>query len=486
MTAAPPILVLSVVSELFPFVKTGGLADVAGALPGALAPENVRTVTLVPGYPAVLAALREPSPVLEVADLFGGPARLVHGRARAVELIAIDAPHLYDRPGNPYMAADGRDWPDNAVRFGALGLMAARLASGEVPALRPDILHAHDWQAGLAAAYLRYRFERRPRTVMTVHNLAFQGLFPASLLASLALPPQAFSINGVEFHGEIGFLKAGLALSDWITTVSPTYAAEIRTREYGMGLDGLLRGRTERLSGILNGIDDAVWNPSRDPLIAANFDARRIAPRIANKAVLKKRMNLAADDALLFGVVSRLTWQKGLDMLVEVLPTLLATGSQLVVLGSGERNLQQAFLDAARIHPGRVACVIGYDEELAHLIQAGADALLMPSRYEPCGLAQMCALRYGTLPVVSHVGGLADTVIDCNDMAIAEGVGTGIQFTPTIGMLEAAVLRTTAMWRNGKTWRRVQRNAMRADVSWRRSARRYAQLYRDLMAERRR
>ncbi|RAI43332.1 glycogen synthase GlgA [Rhodoplanes roseus] len=483
MTAAAPILVLSVVSEMFPFVKTGGLADVTGALPGALAPENVRTVTLIPGYPAVLAALREPIVVLETPDLFGGPARLIHGRAKTLELIAIDAPHLYDRPGNPYMSADGRDWPDNAIRFGALGLMAARLGAGEVAAFRPDVLHAHDWQAGLAAAYLRYRFERRPRTVMTVHNLAFQGLFPASLLSGLALPPQGYSIDGVEFHGEIGFLKAGLALSDWITTVSPTYAAEIRTREFGMGLDGLLRGRTERLSGILNGIDDTVWNPSRDPLIAANFDARRIAPRIANRAVLKRRMNLAADDALLFGVVSRLSWQKGLDMLVEVLPTLLATGSQLVVLGSGERNLQQAFLDAARIHPGRVACVIGYDEELAHLIQAGADALLMPSRYEPCGLSQMCALRYGTLPVVSHVGGLADTVIDCNDMAIAEGVGTGIQFTPTIGMLEAAVLRTTAMWRNGRVWRRVQRNAMRADVSWRRSARRYAQLYRDLLAE---
>lgn len=483
MTTSAPIVVLSVVSEIFPLVKTGGLADVAGALPAALAPEHVRVVTLVPGYPAVLKALDEVVPVLQIADLFGNPAKLLHGRAHGLELIAIDAPHLYNRPGNPYMAPDGRDWPDNAIRFGALGKVAASLAAGAVPSFQPHVLHAHDWQAGLAAAYLRYGHERGPRTVTTVHNLAFQGLFPASLLPALALPPQAYSINGVEFHGEIGFLKAGLALADWITTVSPTYAAEIRTPEYGMGLDGLLRVRTERLSGILNGIDDAVWNPATDPLIAAKFDARRIAPRIANKAVLKQRLGLANDDALLFGVVSRLTWQKGLDMLVEVLPTLLATGAQLVVLGTGERALQQAFIDAARIHQGRVGCVIGYDEELAHLIQAGADALLMPSRYEPCGLAQMCALRYGTLPVVAHVGGLADTVIDCNDMAIAEGVGTGVQFTPTIGMLEAAILRTTALWRNGRVWRRVQRNAMRADVSWRRSARRYAQLYRDLLAE---
>lgn len=485
MTAAP-ITVLFVVSEVFPLVKTGGLADVAGALPQALAAEGVRVATLTPGYPAVLAALPHAETMHAFNDLFGGPARLVHGRAHGLELIALDAPHLYARPGNPYHGPDGKDWPDNAIRFGALSHVAARLGAGAVDGFAPDILHAHDWQGGLAAAYLRYGSERRPRTVVTVHNLAFQGLFHASLMSLLKLPQQAFSIEGAEFHGEIGFLKAALALSDRITTVSPTYAAEIRTPEFGMGLDGLLRVRTERLSGILNGIDYNVWNPATDPLIAANFDARRIAPRIANKAVLKQKMRLDTSDAMLFGVISRLTWQKGLDMLVSVLPTLLATGAQLVVLGTGERGLQQAFQDAARIHGGRVSCVIGYDEELAHLIQAGVDALLMPSRFEPCGLPQLCALRYGALPIVSRVGGLADTVIDCNEMAIAEGFGTGIQFTPTVGMLEAAILRTTAMWRNQRVWRRAQRNAMAADVSWKRPARRYAQLYRDLLAERRR
>jgi starch synthase len=480
-----PITVLFVVSELFPLVKTGGLADVAGALPQALAAEGVRVVTLIPGYPAVLAAMPQGERVLHIADLFGGPANLIAGRVHGLELITIDAPHLYARPGNPYHGPDGKDWPDNAMRFGALSLIAARLGAGEVEGFAFDVLHAHDWQGGLAVAYLRYGYERGPCTVMTVHNLAFQGLFPAAYVSLLKIPPHAFGIEGVEYHGEVGFLKSGLALSDRITTVSPTYAAEIRTPEYGMGFDGLLRVRTEQLSGILNGIDYNIWNPATDPLVAANYDARRIAPRIANKAVLKRRMKLATTDTLLFGVISRLTWQKGLDMLVSVLPTLLATGAQLVVLGTGERALERAFTEATRIHAGRVSCIIGYDEELAHLIQAGIDALLMPSRFEPCGLPQLCALRYGALPIVSRVGGLADTVIDCNEMAIAEGFGTGVQFIPTVGMLEAAVLRTTDLWKNQRVWRRAQRNAMAADVSWKRPARRYAQLYRDLLAEQR-
>ena len=485
MTASQ-INVLFVVSEVYPFIKTGGLADVAGALPQALLAEGVRVVTLTPGYPSVIDALPAGETIHEFPDLFGGPARLIHGQAKGLELIVIDAPHLYRRHGGPYHGPDGKDWADNALRFGALSLMAARIGGGEIPAFKPDVLHAHDWQGGLAAAYLRYGYEHGPRTVITVHNLAFQGLFPSSFMHLLKLPPESYSIEGVEFHGEIGFLKAALALSDRITTVSPTYAAEIRTPEFGMGLDGLLRVRTERLTGILNGIDYNVWNPATDPLIAANFDARRIAPRIANKAVLKEKMKLETADKLLFGVISRLTWQKGLDMLVAVLPTLLATGAQLIVLGTGERALERGFMDAARIHEGRISCVIGYDEELAHLIQAGADALLMPSRFEPCGLPQLCALRYGTLPIVSRVGGLADTVIDCNEMAVAEGFGTGVQFTPTVGMLEAAILRTTALWRNQRVWRRAQRNAMAADVSWRRPARHYAELYRELLAERRR
>lgn len=484
------VSVLGVVSEIFPLIKTGGLADVAGALPAALAGEGVQVTTLVPGYPAVLDRLDAAEPVHHFADLFGGPARLLRGRVAGLDLLVIDAPHLYTRPGNPYVQPDGRDWPDNAMRFAALGDVAARIGGGALaevaPAIVPDIVHAHDWQAGLALAYLHYRGGPRPGTVMTVHNLAFQGVFPAALLSALGLPPDAFSIDGVEFYGGIGFLKAGLIFADRITTVSPTYAAEIRTPEGGMGLDGLLRARASVLHGILNGIDDAVWNPSADPFIAAAFSPTRLRRRAANKAALQARIGLTPQpDALLFGVVTRLTTQKGVDLLLAELDELLRLGAQLAVLGSGERALEDGFGAAAAANPGRVACVIGYDEALAHQIQAGADAILVPSRFEPCGLTQLCALRYGALPVVARVGGLADTVIDANEAALAAGCGSGVQFAPlTREMLRTAVQRTAALWRQPPTWQRLQRNAMHADVSWRRPAAQYAALYRTLLAER--
>ena len=418
-------------------------------------------------------------------DLFGGPARLLRGRVAGLELIAIDAPHLYARPAGPYGGPDGREWPDNAVRFAGLGAVAGVLAGGDVAGVAPDIVHAHDWQAGLALAYLEYRGGRRPGTVMTVHNLAFQGRFPAGLMGTLGLPPAAFGVNGVELYGDISFLKAGLFYADRITTVSPTYAAEIRTPEGGMGLDGLLRTRAPVLHGILNGIDDAVWNPSADPLIVADFSVSRLEGRAADKTSLQAWFGLEANpDALVFGVLSRLTWQKGLDLLLADIDTLLGVGAQLVVLGSGERPLEAGFTAAAAAHPGRIACVIGYDEALAHQIQAGMDALLMPSRFEPCGLTQLCALRYGALPVVARVGGLADTVIDANEAALGAGTGSGVQFAPvTREMLETAIHRTAALWRQKAVWRRLQHNAMRTDVSWQRPAARYAALFRALVAE---
>jgi starch synthase len=478
--------VLSVVPEVFPLVKTGGLGDVAGALPLALAAEDIRTRTLVPGYPAVLAALQGRQALHRFPDLFGGSADLLAGRAAGLDLLTIDAPHLYARGGNPYVGPDGRDWPDNALRFAALSHVAAEVGTGLVPGLAPDVVHAHDWQTGLVPAYLHYRGTPRPGTVMTVHNLAFQGQFPADLLPLLGLPPGAYSMQGVEYYGSIGYLKAGLALADRITTVSPTYAAEIRTPEHGMGMDGLLRARSRVLSGILNGIDDTVWNPSDDDLIAERFSVPRLARRTVNKLALQARLGLDhGHDTLLVGVVSRLTDQKGLDLLLEALPGLLERGAQLALLGSGDRAMQAAFVAAAGAHPGRVGVQIGYDESLAHLIQAGADALLVPSRFEPCGLTQLCALRYGALPVVARVGGLADTVIDANEAALAAGTGTGIQFSPvTVQALDATFQRLETLWQQPAVWRQVQRNAMRTDVSWRRPARRYAELYRDLVRER--
>jgi starch synthase len=478
------LAVLSVASEIYPLVKTGGLADVVAALPPALAGEGVQVCTLVPGYQAVLAALQGASEAHGFADLYGGPARLLRGRAAGLELMVLDAPHLFLRSGGPYQDPSGRDWADNAWRFAALARAGAEVAGGRAGAFVPDLVQAHEWQTGLLPAYLR--IEGGPPSVMTIHNLAFQGQFPASVFGSLGLPPSAWSIGGVEYYGGVGYLKAGIAMADAVTTVSPSYAAEIRTREGGMGLDGLLRQRGDRLLGILNGIDITVWDPETDPLLPACYCADRPGGRAVNKAALQAQLGLHAQPGtLLYGVVSRLTWQKGLDLLLDVLPTLLGTGAQLAVLGTGEPALEAGLAAAARSHPGRVGCVIGYDEGLAHLMQAGIDALLVPSRFEPCGLTQLCALRYGALPVVSRVGGLTDTVVDANEMAAAAGVGTGVMFAPpTREMLEAALLRTARLWHDRDLWFRLQQNAMRCDVSWKRPAARYAALFRDLLAGR--
>jgi len=474
--------ILSVASEVFPLIKTGGLADVASALPTALAAQGFEMVTLTCGYPAVLAALRTAETILPLPDFFGGSARLLRGTAAALDIIAIEAPHLYDRPGNPYLGADGADWPDNAVRFGALGYAAATLARGAAPAYTPDIVHLHDWQAGLAAAYLQTHDGARPGIVATVHNLAFQGIFPHALLPVLRLDPKLFTTAGLEFHGSISFLKAALVFADRITTVSPTYADEIRTPENGMGLDGVLRARGADLRGILNGIDTDVWNPATDRLVSAQFIDKQLVRRAANKAVLQKKFGLRVDPAaLLCGVVSRLTWQKGLDLLLEALPSLRSHNMQLALLGSGEPGLQAGFRAASECDADHVGCAFTYDEGLAHLVQAGSDALLVPSRFEPCGLTQLCALRYGSVPVVTRCGGLADTVIDANPAALAQGVATGLQFMPvTRAGLEHALRRLADLWRNKPAWRRMQRNGMAMDVSWRGPAAEFAALFRAL------
>jgi starch synthase len=469
-----PLPVLAVTSEIFPLVKTGGLADVAGALPGALANEGVAVTTLVPGYPAVLAVLGKARPVLDITDLFGGPARLLRGKASGLDLLALDAPHLYARDGNPYLGPDGRDWPDNARRFAALSAMAAAIGRGAVKGYRPRLVHAHDWQAGLTAAYLYHGGPNPPPSVFTVHNLAFQGQFPASLLPILGLPASGFRFDGFEHHGAIGYLKAGLQLASHVTTVSPTYANEIRTEAGGMGFDGLLRYRGASLSGILNGIDITIWNPETDPLIAAPFSADNLKGRAACRAAIQQRFGLAPDrKALLFGVVSRLSWQKGLDLLADALDDLLALGAQLVLLGAGEPALEQRFRQAADLHPGRIGVRVGYDEALAHQIQAGVDALIVPSRFEPCGLTQLCALRYGTVPVVSRVGGLADTVEDRI---------TGVVFDAlTADGLRGALRRTADLFATPRRFAALGRAGMGRDVSWHGPARQYADLYRALV-----
>ncbi len=484
-----PLRVLSVASEIFPLVKTGGLADVAGALPLALQAQGVEMHSLVPGYPAVLQALARGRIVWTEDAYFGGPAKLVAAEASGLLLFVLDAPHLFGRPGNPYTGPDGQDWPDNPQRFAALAFAGALLGRGAAEGFRPDVVHAHDWQAGLTPAYLALAEGARPATVMTVHNLAFQGQVPASLLAELRLPASAYTPDGLEYYGAIGMLKAGLRYADGLTTVSPGYAAEILTEQGGMGLDGLLRARAAQspgiLTGILNGIDTVVWNPQADPALPAPFSAADPGPRRASKAALQARFGLRLEaGTLLLGVVSRLTHQKGLDVLLGALPALRARGAQLAVLGAGDAWLQEELQRASQAAPGEIGFVPGYDEGLAHLLQAGTDAVLVPSRFEPCGLTQLCALRYGALPVVSRVGGLADTVIDANHAALAAHAATGLLFAPASGQaLAAAVGRLAALWSDRRAWAVIQGNGMRTDVGWAGPAARYAALYRALAAD---
>lgn len=480
-----PVRVLAVASEVYPIVKTGGLADVAGALPIALKAHGVEMRTLMPGYPDVTRQLAGADEIRSWPDYFGGPGRLLAASRDGLDLFVLDVPHLYARPGNPYVTAEGLDWPDNGVRFAALSRVAADIGHGLVAAFVPDVVHAHDWQAGLAPAYLHYDGGPRPGTVMTIHNMAYQGKFDRALAGAIGLPATAaFDVHGLEYFGGISFLKAGLQLADRITTVSPTYAREIQSDEGGMGLGGLLRERASVLSGILNGIDIEVWNPQNDPHIAYRFGAEDLAFRAANKAALQQQFNLdSSDEAPLLGVISRLSWQKGLDLLLEAIPTLLEQGMQLALLGSGDRDLQDRYQAAARANPGRIGVMIGYDEILAHLIQAGSDALLVPSRFEPCGLTQLCALRYGAVPIVSRVGGLEDTIVDIGE---AGRDATGFKFAPvTADALAGSLRKANAAFHDKPTWRRLQLSGLATDVSWRNRAGEYAALYRGLVASRR-
>ena len=479
--------VLAVASEIYPIIKTGGLADVVGALPIALRAYGIETRTLVPGYPDVIKALQTAEALLDWPHFYGGPIRLLGGSHGDLDLLVLDAPHLFARHGNPYVTPDGKDWPDNGVRFAALSRMAAEIGQSAIQSFVPDIVHAHDWQAGLAPAYLYYADGPRPSTVITVHNMAYQGKYPHEMLDAFGLPPESFTIHGIEFYGTISFLKAGLRFADRITTVSPTYAVEIQGDEGGMGLGGLLRERSKDLSGILNGIDTTVWNPETDPHIAARFSAKELESRAANKAILQRRLGLdLAPDALLLGVISRLSWQKGLDLLLDNVPTIVSEGMQLALLGSGDSDLQDRYQEVAKANVGRIAVHIGYDEALAHLIQAGADALVVPSRFEPCGLTQLCALRYGSVPIVSRVGGLADTVNDVEEDDVAGSATTGFVFGPgTDETLAGALRRARKSFHDKQVWRKLQLNGMSTDVSWRNRASRYAALYREVVAARR-
>ena len=475
--------ILSVASEAYPLIKTGGLADVVGALPAALKPHGMHVTTLIPFYPSVRDSVKKAEPVHRYDALFGHPARLLRSEIGGHPLLLLDAPDLFLRAGGPYGDAKGTEWKDNWRRFAALGRAAAGLASGAVTGFSFDILHAHDWQAGLAPAYLRYApgGGKRAASVFTVHNIAFQGRFDQPVFALLGLPPEAYSIDGVEYYGGVSFLKAGLTSADAITTVSPGYAREIQTPEFGMGLEGVIRARAGIVKGIVNGIDSDIWDPSHDPALAASYDAKMLKRRQINKRAIESHFGLNAGPGPLFAVVSRLTWQKGMDVLAGQLDGLVALGGRLALLGAGEPAVETAFREAASRHPGRIGAMIGYDEKLAHLLQGGADAILIPSRFEPCGLTQLYGLAYGCVPVAARTGGLGDTIIDANEAAIAAGVATGILFDDvTPAGIRAALGRTMELFARPAIWETLQRRGMRADFSWQRVGAGYASLYRSL------
>ncbi len=472
---------LSVASECAPFVKTGGLADVVGALAAVLGEHDVKVRVLLPLYRQIAHLGDGAKVVLDVGTKFGGPVRVLAAKRAGVDLLLIEAPHLYDRAGTVYLNEGGADWSDNHLRFGLLSWLGAEIARLGVGGWRPDVIHAHDWQAGLSPVYARQNGAATP-SVLTIHNIAFQGSFPASEMGVLELDPKGFTQDGFEYYGNISFLKGGLMEADNITTVSPTYARELLTPEFGMGLQGVLKAREADLSGILNGIDTTIWNPKADPSLASTYSTRTLAKKAVNKRALLARFGLDDDTAFpLFSVISRLSEQKGLDLALEALPGVLDRGARFVMLGSGDPQLEDRYRELALRYPDQVGVEFGFHEDLAHLIQAGADATLVPSRFEPCGLTQLCAMRYGTLPVVSKTGGLADTVIDANDAAISANCATGFQFAPvTVEKLSDALDRAMGLFADTAAWKRVVLNAMKHPVGWDRSALRMVGIYKAL------
>ena len=482
--------VLHVLSELYPLIKTGGLADVGGALTLALRERGVDVHVLLPGYPAVMRALGASRVLFTDANFFGGgPARILCGTLVPPNLPAcvLDCPGLFTRDGGPYSDERGHEWPDNHRRFAALAWAGSLLSRGLDGGARPDIVHTHDWQAGLLPAYERLRNgPGGPRLVHTIHNLAYAGNFDAHVLHELGLPDRAFTPEGVEFYGRLSFMKAGLVYADRITTVSRTYADEIQTAAFGCGFEGLLSKRRAVLHGIVNGIDEREWDPARDPHLPATFTDEDRSGKAVCKAALQKRMGLTVKpSAPLLGVVARLAWMKGLDLLPEAVLPALTEGAQLVVLGTGEPALETALRALQTAHPGQVSVRVGFDEALAHLIEAGSDALLMPSRVEPCGLTQLYALRYGTLPVVRRTGGLADTVVDATPANLAAGTATGVVFDDaTVPSFAQALLRALVLYREPARFRAITASGMQRPVGWGPAAAEYQALYEELLASR--
>lgn len=478
--------ILFAASEAFPFIKTGGLGDVVYSLPKALAKLGDEVRLVLPAYRDVLASV-DSLTELGYWDLPGvgltHRARLFQAYQRNFDgyLYLIDVPALYDRAGNPYVRSDGINWPDNAERFTVFNRAVAQLAR-DVPGTTwtPEVVHCNDWQTGLVPAFLSMSHPR-PKTVFTIHNLAYDGHFSHGDFTSLNLPPEWWSSDYVEFHGGFSMLKAGMVFSDNVTTVSPTYAKEICTPEYGYGFEGVLNHLGGKLSGILNGIDLDIWNPETDKHIIKNYSQGedRVAGKLANKNDLLKHAGWSVTKAPLLGFIGRLVEQKGIDLINAILPELFATtDASIIILGSGNRLYESELGGLVKKYPDRLHLHIGYSEDFAHKIEAGTDLFIMPSRFEPCGLNQMYSLRYGTPPVVNHTGGLADTVRDVTAKTLKNKTANGfVAKEISSKALLATIQRALAVYNKPKQWQQVCEIAMRQEFGWKSSAKQYQALY---------
>ena len=478
--------ILFITPEIYPLCKTGGLGDVSAALPAALRALHLDIRILIPGYPQVMSGITHKVKVAEFNNLTHFPrtallsANLPTRGSKNVPIFIIDCPDLYEREGGPYLDATGSDWSDNALRFGLLSKIGAILASDDSPLTwHPHIAHCNDWQSGLTPAYLHFYQGQKAASLMTIHNLAFQGVFPVENVEQLGLPATCFDINGVEYFGSMSFLKAGLYYAQHITTVSPSYAKEIQKAPLGFGMQGLLAARHENITGIINGIDIKEWDPATDPHIACNYTSKTLPDKANNKAALQKRVGLTIDPSIpLFGAISRFSHQKGYDLLLQVASQLIQLPAQLVILGSGDSVLEHELAKLAKTYPGKIAVHIGYNEGLSHLIEAGIDCFLMPSRFEPCGLNQMYSQRYATPPLVHATGGLRDTVVDCTPITLEDGTASGFVFyNMTADNLLTTIKRAADTFNNKETWQLLQKNGMAKDFNWCSSAAKYREIY---------
>ena len=479
--------ILYICSEAFPLVKTGGLGDVAGSLPAALKKKSQNIRLVLPAYPEALRKISKPKICAEVS-YYNQSVKIIEAKlpGSSVTIWLVDCPALFDRPGGPYIDEHGNEWHDNALRFALFCHAVVDLALNRLQLnWQADIVHCNDWQTGLVPALLSLH-KQRPATIFTIHNLAYQGIFNQQAFYDLHLPDSLWHMDGLEFYNQLSFIKGGLSYADKITTVSQTYASEICEPENGYGLNGLLQHRKKDLSGILNGIDEKHWNPGTDHHLKQKYNRRSLDKKVINKTELQQELNLPVSESIpLLGMVSRLVEQKGLDIILQCMPELMKLKLQIVILGTGELHYEMRLSELAQKYPNKLIVKVGYNEKLAHRIEAASDMYLMPSRFEPCGLNQLYSLRYATLPIVTHVGGLADTVAHASVDNISNGIANGfILDNHSVTALRNAIRHAISLYEDSKLWRQLQLNAMKCDHSWETSAMHYIDLYQQVLEDR--